>query len=267
MAGLIVKSPYLKCGGGSSVSGYLRYIGTRERVEILQDDRPPTRKQEQLITKLTKDFPEAKELGEYSDYKDLFKPLQNRVFVKKAKDSEAAWVVLGWQTDGLTNIKDAATLQVVDAIMGSGMSSRLFNRLRDEQGLAYQVGSVFVPNVNSGLFAVFIGTNPKTALHSKNEMFKQIDILKKEFVADKELREAKDKILGNFILSQETNAEKAATIGWIEASGRGFDFIDKYPSIIESVTAGDIIRVANKYFNTNKAVITVVAPDEYLKQF
>ena len=70
MAGLIVKSPYLKCGGGSSVSGYLRYIGTRERVEILPDDRPPTRKQEQLITKLTKDFPEAKELGEYSDYKD-----------------------------------------------------------------------------------------------------------------------------------------------------------------------------------------------------
>ena len=70
MAGLIVKSPYLKCGGGSSVSGYLRYIGTRERVEIIPDDRPPTRKQEQLITKLTKDFPEAKELGEYSDYKD-----------------------------------------------------------------------------------------------------------------------------------------------------------------------------------------------------
>lgn len=70
MAGLIVKSPYLKCGGGSSVSGYLRYIGTRERVEILPDNRPPTRKQEQLITKLTKDFPEARELGEFFDYKD-----------------------------------------------------------------------------------------------------------------------------------------------------------------------------------------------------
>ena len=70
MAGLIVKSPYLKCGSNSSVSGYLRYIGTRERVEIIPDDRPPTRKQEQLITKLTRDFPEAKELGEYSDYKD-----------------------------------------------------------------------------------------------------------------------------------------------------------------------------------------------------
>ena len=63
------EKPYLKCDGSHSVSGYLRYIGTRERVEILPDDRPPTRKQEQLITKLTKDFPEARELGEYSDYK------------------------------------------------------------------------------------------------------------------------------------------------------------------------------------------------------
>ena len=64
----------LKCGGGSSVSGYLRYIGTRERVEILTDDRPPTRKQEQPISKLTKDFPEARELGEYSDYKRQAQP-------------------------------------------------------------------------------------------------------------------------------------------------------------------------------------------------
>ena len=65
MARLILKSPYLKCGGDSSVSGYLRYIGTRERVELLPDDRPPTRKQEQLVSKLVKDFPETNELGEY----------------------------------------------------------------------------------------------------------------------------------------------------------------------------------------------------------
>ena len=84
MAGLIVKSPYLKCGGGSSVSGYLRYIGTRERVEILTDDRPPTRKQEQLISKLTKDFPEARELGEYSDYKDKPTKANASVFITRA---------------------------------------------------------------------------------------------------------------------------------------------------------------------------------------
>ena len=68
MARLIIKSPYIKCGGGQNASGYLQYIATRERVEIVPDDRPPTRKQEQLITKLTKDFPDVKELLEYDDY-------------------------------------------------------------------------------------------------------------------------------------------------------------------------------------------------------
>ena len=68
MARLIVKSPYIKCGGGQNAGGYLRYIATRERVEIVPDDRPPTRKQEQLIQKLVKDFPDTKELLEYDDY-------------------------------------------------------------------------------------------------------------------------------------------------------------------------------------------------------
>ena len=68
MAGLIVKSPYYKCDGKTSISGYMSYIATRERVELIPDDRPPTRKQEQLITKLTKDFPDIKSLYEYGDY-------------------------------------------------------------------------------------------------------------------------------------------------------------------------------------------------------
>ena len=68
MARLIVKSPYIKCGAGQSAGGYLKYIATRERVEIIPDDRPPTQKQEQLIAKLVKDFPDAKELMEYEDY-------------------------------------------------------------------------------------------------------------------------------------------------------------------------------------------------------
>ena len=68
MARLIVKSPYIKCGAGQSAGGYLKYIATRERVEIIPDDRPPTQKQTQLIAKLVKDFPDAKELMEYEDY-------------------------------------------------------------------------------------------------------------------------------------------------------------------------------------------------------
>ena len=203
---------------------------------------------------------------EYSAYKNIFKPLAGVKTVAKAQDSEAAWVILGWLTDGVENKKDAAALQIIDSILGGGMSSRLFSNLRGEQGLAYQVGSGFAANVNKGMFVVYIGTNPKTALHSKQELLKEINYLQKEFVSDKELREAKDKILGNFVLSQETNMEKASTLGWFELSGRGFGYINEFPQIIENITPSDVIKTANKYFS-KPYVLTVVAPKNCLKQF
>lgn len=92
MAGLILKSPYLKCDGGNSVSGYLRYIGTRERVELLPDDRPPTRKQEQLIRKLVKDFPSSKVLGEYLDYESKPTKAHASAFITRALEENWAQV-------------------------------------------------------------------------------------------------------------------------------------------------------------------------------
>lgn len=97
MARLIVKSPYLKCSGNHSVSGYLRYIGTRERVEILPDDRPPTRKQEQLVRKLTKDFPETEKLDEYLDYADTPTKANASAFITRALEEN--WPVVQ-QSDG-----------------------------------------------------------------------------------------------------------------------------------------------------------------------
>ena len=84
MARLIVKSPYIKCGVGHSAGGYMRYIATRERVELIQDDRPPTRKQEQLIAKLVKDFPDAKEMGEYGDYQEHPTKANASAFISQA---------------------------------------------------------------------------------------------------------------------------------------------------------------------------------------
>lgn len=70
MTRLIIKSPYFKGGGssGKNAVGYLRYIATRERVELLPDNRPPTRRQEQLIKKMTKDFPNSKTSAQYAEY-------------------------------------------------------------------------------------------------------------------------------------------------------------------------------------------------------
>ncbi len=68
MAKLILKSPYIKCGGAANVSGYMSYIATREHVQRISDDRPATRKQEQLIANLLRDFPDTKALFEYENW-------------------------------------------------------------------------------------------------------------------------------------------------------------------------------------------------------
>ena len=171
--------------------------------------------------------------------------------IKKIDKQQTAWVILGWQTDGVCNTKDYATLEVINTILGSGMSSRLFRSVREQEGLAYQVGTSYKPNILAGAFNVYVGTNPNTLGKAKEKMLNEINKLKTQFVSDKELKEAKDRLLGEFVIALETNSDKATTIGWFETSGRGYDFIDKYTNLINSVTVSDIVEVANKYFKGN----------------
>ena len=82
MARLILKSPFLK--GGKNAGGHVRYIATRERVELVPDGRPATQKQEQLIADLTKDFPNAKKLPEYSSYRNSPTKVNASAFITQA---------------------------------------------------------------------------------------------------------------------------------------------------------------------------------------
>ncbi len=172
-------------------------------------------------------------------------------------ETETAWIMLGWQTSGVLNEKEFATLQVIDSLLGTGMSSRLFKDLREQQGLAYQLGSSFSPNILRGSFLMYIGTNPATLEKSKEGLFYEIKRLKTEYVGDNELKNAKDKLLGNYIIGLETNLDKASNLGWYEVSGRGYEFKDKYEKLINSVTEADIINAANKYF-TDNYVLSIV---------
>ena len=176
------------------------------------------------------------------------------------KDLKTDWIFMGWQTSGLLNKKEYATLEVIDSLLGTGMSSRLFKNLRDKDGLAYQLGSQYSPNVLKGSFIVYIGTNPQNLDYAVKRLQEEVFRLKTEFVGTKELQEAKDKLLGHYIIGQETNLDKATTLGWFEASGRGYEFDEEYAKLINSVTESDIIEVANKYFNNNY-VLSIVKPD------
>ena len=192
----------------------------------------------------------------YKEYK-IPSLTQSQAITKQVPKTNTAWIILGWQTSGLSNLKEVATLQIINAILGTGMDSRLFKNLRGENGLAYQIGSGYSPNVLKGHFLTYIGTNPENINLATEKMLKEINKIKSEFVTNTELQEAKDKILGQYILSQETNLEKATTLGWYEATERGFNYQTEYERILNSITESDIIDVANRIFNNNFVKVIV----------
>jgi len=165
------------------------------------------------------------------------------------KDLKTAWLFIGWQTGGVNDKKDFVTLKVINTILGSGMSSRMYRNLREQDGLAYQLGSMYSPKILGGEFITYIGTNPETLDYSREKIMAEIERLKMEFVSDTELEDAKERLKGGFVIAMETNSEKASTIGSFEAIGFGYDFLDDYVKMVDEVTASDIVRVMNKYFN------------------
>lgn len=178
--------------------------------------------------------------------------------VQNMPSTETAWIILGWQTAGTDNKKDFATLQVIDSLLGSGMSSRLFKDLREKQGLAYQLGSGYSAHALRGSFMLYIGTKTSTLEQAKEGLFTEIKRLKTEYVGDKELKDAKEKLIGNYIIGLETNLDKASTLGGYEALGVGYEFDTQYQELINSIKDTDILEVANKYFNDNY-VLSIVS--------
>ena len=167
------------------------------------------------------------------------------------KDLQTAWLFMGWQAAGVAEKKDFVTLKVINTLLGSGMSSRLFRNLRESDGLAYQLGSSYSAKMLGGTFLTYIGTNPETLNYSIQKIQTEIYKLRTEFVSDKELEDAKARLKGIFIVALETNSAKASNAGMFEAYGFGYNFLDEYIAMIDKVTASDILQVANKYFNSN----------------
>ena len=170
---------------------------------------------------------------------------------------KTSWIVMGWRTNGILCEKDYAVMEIIDTVLGSGMSSRLFRNLREQEGLAYQLGSTYSPKIKAGAFLTYIGTNPQSVDHSKTKILAEIERIKKEFVTEQELRDAKDRISGAYIIGLETNSEKASMCGYDELIGKKLYRDNRYLELIESVTVSDIIETANKYLN-NIFVLSIV---------
>lgn len=190
---------------------------------------------------------------------EITKLTSNKIVTQK-EDTSAAWMLIGWPVEGIRNTKDYASLQVINSILSGGMSSRLFKTFREKQGLCYSVASSYASKLDGSFFGMYIGTEPKNIELVKGKFLEEMTRLKIETVSQDELSDAKQKLIGDFLLSQETNQDKAHNLGWFEIIDKGFKFTYDFPDLINSVTSEDVKSTSNKYFNS-PYVLSIVAPE------
>jgi len=147
-------------------------------------------------------------------------------------------------------------MKVLNGIAGSGFTSRLFQELREKRGLAYAVGSFFPTRVNMGRLIAYIGTAPEKteeSLKGIREVLKGIG----KGVTDEELKTAKEKIIGNFLLEHQTRAKQSWYLGWFETIGLGYEMDQKYPEYINKVTKSDITETWKRYIPEGNICVIV----------
>ena len=175
------------------------------------------------------------------------------------KDLTQATLVLGHVGIDRRN-PDFYAVAVMNYILGGGgFSSRLVRRIRDEQGLAYDVGSVFEANVMPGSFAVHVQTRNAAANQVLASVFQELKRIRTEPVGDQELADAKAYLIGSFPLRLDTTAKLASLLNLVELHGLGLSYFDEYPKAIAAVTKEDVLRVAQKYLNPDHYALVVVA--------
>lgn len=190
---------------------------------------------------------------------------ENKISVIEKEDANQAQIFQGWQVPSIYSAEYPSIILLNTILGSSGLSSRLFLELREKQGLAYTVRSVYEPFSLCGNFFVYIGTEPKNIKTSIDGFAKEIKKIMTEIISDEELENAKNNAIGKRQFYQETNLLEASLKGYYEFLGLGYDFEEKLIQNIKSVTKEMIINTAEKCFNTAHA-LSILAPKKYIDQ-
>lgn len=163
---------------------------------------------------------------------------------------------------GLTRTsEDFYPANIANMILGVlGLSGRLGENVRDRQGLAYYVYSALRSGIGAGPWIVRAGVNPANVERALNSIEAELTRLRREAVSSDELDEAKDYLSGSVALRLETNDGVAGTLLSMEVFNLGLDYLERYHSIIRSLSADALLAVAQKYIDLDRTVAVVAGP-------
>jgi predicted Zn-dependent peptidase len=176
------------------------------------------------------------------------------------RDSEQVHAVVG--TRGIPrDDPDRFPLTVLNQALGGGLSSRLFQEVRERRGLAYSVYSYRVAYFDTGAFAVYVGTAPDRVHEAVEVVSGELDRLRRDrgLVAD-ELESAKGHLKGSMMLSLETSNSRMHRLGSSELILDEVWSLDELMARIDAVTTDDISRVVDRLFASGLRTLAVVGP-------
>ncbi len=214
---------------------------------------------EKVISQIEKYFGGFKRLDKEIILKNSFydKPEYIKSSVKKEKDIEQLHLTICFP--GLKSGSDESyALAVVNTVFGGGMSSRLFQRIREEHGLAYTVYSFASNFSDTGLFGIYAALSPNQFNQVYELILDEISALKNEKITEEQLNKTKEQLKSNFIMSLENTSSRASNIG---RSMLLLNKINEVDDIIEKVNAVDTEKttsVIEKVFDLEKMSISIV---------
>ncbi|WHH58986.1 pitrilysin family protein [Petroclostridium sp. X23] len=216
---------------------------------------------DKVIDLLSKKFENWKNINNIgSNYKETN---FNSDIVVKHKDTEQAHLCVGFE--GIQQGNDSIyELLVVNTIFGGGMSSRLFQKIREEKGLAYSVYSYPSSYQNAGLFAIYAGMNPSQISEVVKLIFAEVDCLNKNKITKEELDKAKEQLKGNYILGLESTSSRMNSIGKSELLLKQIKTPDQILKRINDITIESVSDIIQKVFDNKNISISAVGtiPDD-----
>jgi predicted Zn-dependent peptidase len=204
-----------------------------------------------------------KQLGNWSNQKSsldypIYEEKMNPRLKVEYRDTEQTHLCLALPGVSLTNPK-RFTLDLLNVILGEGMSSRLFLEVRDKLGLAYNVHSYLDHFHDSGAMTVYAGVEPKNLTVSVEAILKQLALLK-EPVLQEELTKAKELSKGRLMLRMEDSRSVAGWMGGQETLNGSIMTVEEVIEKIDVITAEDMAELARELFTEDKLRLSVVGP-------
>ncbi len=180
-----------------------------------------------------------------------------RIIMRNKKALEQVQICIGVPSHPIAHEKRYASY-ILNTVLGGGMSSRLFQNIRERQGLVYAIYSDLNPYRDTGCLCVYAGTSRESAARVVESVIAEFRSLKSTPVPDEELRRCKDQLKGSLMLSLESSTARMSNLARQEMYFDRFYSLDELIDRIEAVSAQDLQSLATDFFHTDNIAVTVL---------